>query len=199
MIFIAPKIPIVMPKLPGTKETMVRGGTLIAIILGILVQVIFYGIKTPDNALMIIIPIIGVFGFVFLQKFDLVIKKEIEFLDDHPILAWSIWVGACVVLQTVLGYLIADVPINIWLYYIPLLISMFILTYAWHYCLSIYKDEKMRYYIALLLGVVIWVLFGFIGATAAFAIIPPAIISLAAAVNYLMEQRLMKKKLLKFI
>ncbi len=194
-----------MGGMPGMKLNLVRtAGVVIGIIMTILNLAVFYPLGLEalygEPNVLVVGPILMFILTYLLFKSDLVadlFKKEWEFGDEKRPLLIALAVIGTLGLQLALTLNIADWDAFI-VFELPVVLSFFALTIQIHYTLTIYKNEKLRYYLGATVFIILW-LIGMIPLIGALAIISPIFIAIALVIVFMAEKKLIAKKLMNLI
>lgn len=200
-----------MGGLPGGKYTIIRMIGMVLNLVSLIIVLVFVGLAidrtSGQSMVMIIAPILEVVGFILLLKLELVIgivgllkKKQIqfEFDDEKRPLYLGIILGGSIGLQIILGWLVSGLDL-VWLFYIPIMIAAFALTMVWQYTLTIYKNEKQRFWISFIAFEVLWVIFGIMSILYLLVLVPALIVLIAVFMITFAEKQLIAKNLMHFI
>jgi hypothetical protein len=184
-----------MGALPGAKYTLMRTLGMVINLLGLILTIIFAGIGITNlnqNGFLIIGPLISTILFVFF------IKIEVDAVDDHRPIFLLLAIASGIIVEVILFAVSFLNWLDFLLYYLPLLFALISMTICWHYTLSIYKKEKVRFlmgyvgFIALFIGFdYVWI--------GLLALIPIIIVTFAVVLTILAEQQLISKKLMNYI
>jgi hypothetical protein len=183
-----------MGGIPGAKFTLIRTVSMILNLTGIILVLVFIGTgitNATDNMSMITAPIIGTIMLIFL------LKDEHDAIDDHRPVILAATISLCLVLEIILGYTINSAE-NIWNFYIPAMGAMFGLIVAWHYTLTIYNNEKQRYWLSSGIFFVLWLVGGWV-IIGLLVLVPAILVALATIMGTFAEKQLVKQGLMKFI
>ncbi len=186
-----------MGALPGLKLNLTRMiGMIVNYITMILVVAVYIPLQVNTHGqplYLIAIPIVLAIGLIFF------LKSEVDAIDDHrpAILAALIIVLGTV--QTVLIFMaLPNALTDYFLYHLPMLISVISIVVVCHYTLSIYKNEKVRYYVSVMAFNGLWLLSGPV-VLGLWAIVPNILSVISFLMVLIAEQMMLKKKLLNFI
>jgi hypothetical protein len=186
-----------MGALPGLKLNLTRMiGMIINYITMILVVAVYIPLQlnTHQQPLYLMaIPIALAVGLIFF------LKSEIDAIDEHrpAILASLIIILGAI--QTVLLFMVLPNALSDYLlYHLPILIAVVSIVVVCHYTLSIYKNEKVRYYVGVMAFNGLWLLSGPV-VLGLWAIVPNILSVISFFMVLIAEQMMVKKKLLNFI
>ncbi len=158
--------------------------------------VVFIGIGIENNGNNIAL-IAGPVVLAVLMVF--VLKAEYDFVDDNRNLLLVVVLLAGIAIDVAIGYtMITDPTLDVWLFYTPVLVALFLIIYSWHYTLTIYKKEMQKHLIGYLLFAGVFLGFG--ATTIGFLILIPVMLNTFAIIlNLYAVVELTQKKLLKLI
>ena len=185
-----------MGGLPGAKFTLMRTIGMILNLVVVILSIVFTGVAIStlgDNMILILIPIVAAIAFAIL------IKVEIDFVDDHrPVLLLATVVVAFG-LQILFALVVSAVSVlSLFTFYVPLLGAEFAMVICWHYTLTIYLNEKKRYFAGFLGFEVLFVGFGY-SVLGIMALIAGLLVAISVVMVFYSEKVLLSKKLLTYI
>ena len=184
-----------MGGVPGQKFTLMRAGSLVINLAAIIVTLVLLGVGIEEaghTATLITGPIVLTVLMVFL------LKAEFDILDDHRAKFLGLVVIIAIVINVIIG-LVADLGIVVWTFYVPSIIGLTGLIFTWQYTLTIYKNEKQRYYIGFIVYIVLFVVLGMVSLVVTLAWITAVISLIAVGLDEYAERQLLKAKLMVFI
>ena len=186
-----------MSGLPGLKLNIVRMvGMIINYIIIILLLAVFIPIQLTNSVYpmwLIVIPIIAAGGLIFF------LKTEIDAIDDRRPLILAIFIIAIGVIQGLILLLsVKTALVNYLLYDLPVYVALIAIVIVSHYTLSIYKNEKMRYYIAILVFNGCWLMSAIV-VIGLWSIVLTVLSVVSVLMVIIAEQMMIDQKLLKFI
>ena len=186
-----------MGALPGLKLNITRMiGMLINYITMILVIAVFIPLQLNTHGqpiYLIAIPIVLAVGLIFF------LKSENDAVDDHRPTILTILIIVLGVIHAVLIFMtLPNALTDYLLYHLEVYIAVIAIVVVCHYTLSIYKNEKVRYYVAIFVFNGMWLVSGPV-VLGLWAIVPSVLSVLSFLMVYIAEQMMIKKKLLKVI
>jgi hypothetical protein len=186
-----------MSGLPGLKLNIVRMvGMIINYIIIILLLAVFIPIQLTNSVYpmwLIVIPIIAAGGLIFF------LKTEIDAIDDSRPLILAIFIIVIGVIQGLILLLsVKTALVNYLLYDLPVYVALIAIVIVSHYTLSIYKNEKMRYYIAILVFNGCWLMSAIV-VIGLWSIVLTVLSVVSVLMVIIAEQMMIDQKLLKFI
>jgi hypothetical protein len=185
-----------MGALPGAKYTLMRTISMILNLVGVILLLVFTGVaidNASDNMILILMPILAAIAF------SILIKVEIDFVDDHRPVLLLATVIITLVVQIMIALLAVDVSAaRTFGLYVPLLGAVFCMVICWHYTLAIYKNEKKRFLLGFVGFEILFVGFAyeFIGL---LTLIAGILVAAAVVMDLVAEKILIGKKLLNYI
>jgi hypothetical protein len=177
-----------MGALPGAKFTIMRTLGMILNLLTIIFSFIILGIAFPSAGFFTGGIIIGIVCFVAC------LKLEYDFIDKYR--------KILLIIALVLGLTLPLIGLADMALYTSVIlwiaISMYLLTICWHYTLTIYKNEKLRFILGFIGFVVLWVIFGY-EPMKMLILIPIIILSISVVMTLVAERLLISKKLMNYV
>lgn len=178
------------------RESLSRIVGMILILIGLILTIfldLFVIINPLINVILILIELLWFFFSVFL-------KLEKSYFTDHffqiflVILCFSIFL-------IIIGIVFNSVN-SVFLVFIFKVISNLLIIICWHFCLSLYKKEKIIFFFSGVGYVILSLIFGFkviILKIGGYAIIPLTLITLGMVIIMISEKLMKRKGLLNYI
>lgn len=170
-------------------ESLSRIIGMVLILIGLVLS-IFLDFLVIINALLIILLIlIETLWFIF----SLFLKLEKNFFIEHAIKI-SIILSCFSIVLIILGIVFSTANSTFFLFVFKVISNLLIII-CWHFCLSLYKKEKLIFFFSGTGYIIITLIYGI----TAFAVIPLMLITLGIVIIIISEILMKKKGLLNYI
>lgn len=170
-------------------ESLSRIIGMVLILIGLVLS-IFLDFLVIINALLIILLIlIETLWFIF----SLFLKLEKNFFIEH-VIKISIILSCFSIVLIILGIVFSTANSTFFLFVFKVISNLLIII-CWHFCLSLYKKEKLIFFFSGTGYIIITLIYGI----TAFAVIPLMLITLGIVIIIISEILMKKKGLLNYI